>query len=388
MILSIGIFYIKVTIQFFCQMTGISASRQWFTVCHNFSYVPVPHTHRTYPALTTMLDIKTVAITGEIHTAETILTHVVGNPTNPQVETDLKAQLASPLPPPANRVLTYNPASIFTPSPPVTIVNNLAPTSYINNRPAPTSTTASYRASRTERQKIEPPFYPPQDTVPYLPYGSKNANITASDTTGGLHDSIYAPGKAAPTTRHRTQVIPIVKPPSKDLELSHTPATQIKSGKSIVDIKNDLNSLLTGISKELITNLAPLLKQCMLDKLGDAFTLQFLNIVPEKQVQSIIDMEKFIHEHWMTVFKEFLPGNLRLVFGNGELNQRYSKWIYWAEFGEQDAPGPRMREVRKWIEEWDLIWKRILFNEKQTAVNMDTVDRWRTALASVGLATE
>lgn len=225
---------------------------------------------------------------------------------------------------------------------------------------------------KTDPRKIQPPFYPTSDVdSPYLQYGTKKMGITPLKSSGGLHDSIYAHERKMPTPKFPTAKLSSTQPAS--------------SRKCNVEIKKKLNSLLQEISGDLVTNLVPLLRKCTLEKLGGADTLQHLNIVPERQVHSIPEIESFFNAHWMTVFTEIFPGNLQQVFGNGMLNRRYARWVYWTEFNGPDTAEPGKMEIRKWIEEWDFIWKRMIYTERETMVNMDTVDGWRNALVKVGL---
>lgn len=234
----------------------------------------------------------------------------------------------------------------------------------------------------TDHQKAQPSFYPTVDAdSPYLQYGTKRMETTPPKTSAGLQDSIYAHGNGTTMPKPQVAKFPLGQPTS----LYYSMATaQNGPRKSNAEIKTELNGLLQEISRELITNLVPLLRKCTLEKLGDADTLRHLNIMPEKQVHKIIDIERFFVTHWMTVFTEIFPRNLQQVFGNGYMNQRHAKWVYWAEFGGPDA-GPGKVEIRRWIEEWDFIWKRLIYTEKETMINMDTVDRWRNALAKMGL---
>lgn len=230
-----------------------------------------------------------------------------------------------------------------------------------------------------DRQEVQPFFYPTADAdPPYLQYGTKRMENTPLNTSAGLQDSIYAHGDK--TTMPKLQT---AKPPAPSY-YSMT-AAQNEPRKSDADVKTELSGLLQEISRELITNLVPLLRKCALEKLGGADTLQHLNIMPEKQVHRIIDIERFFITHWMTVFTEIFPRNLQQVFGNRDMNQRHARWVYWAEFGGPDTAGPGKMEIRRWIEEWDFIWKRLIYTEKETTVNMGTVDRWRNALVKMGL---
>lgn len=235
----------------------------------------------------------------------------------------------------------------------------------------------------TDRQEAQPSFYPTADPNPsYLQYGTNRMETTPLNTSAGLQDSIYAHGDKTTMPKFQTVKPPFGHPASSYYSMT---AAQNEARKSNADVKTELNGLLQEISRELIKNLVPLLRKCALEKLGGADTLQHLNIMPEKQVHRILDIERFFITHWMTVFTEIFPRNLQQVFDNGDMNQRHARWVYWAKFGGPDTVGPDKMEIRRWIEEWDFIWKRLIYTEKETMVNMDTVDGWRNALVKMGL---
>lgn len=294
-----------------------------------------------------IIGIGIVQMNGSKTTPESILSQLGLNPVNIQIAPVLNNQ--SPIPPPTQHV-------------PVKSVS----------RPVDTS-----------RQEVQPPFYPTADVdSPYLQYGTKRMNITPPKASAGLHDSIYAYGNKKAIPKPEAVKGSFNQPASS---FSRTTNTQNTVRKTKAEIKTELNGFLQEVSRELITNLVPLLRKCTLDKLGDADTLWHLNIIPENQVHGIIDIERFFHTHWTTVFTEVFPKNLQQVFSKGDLNQRYTRWVHWAAFGGPDAVGPSKIEIRRWIEEWDLIWKRLIYTERETVVNMDIVENWRTALVKVGL---
>lgn len=296
-------------------------------------------------ALTVIIGIGIVQMNGSTLTAESILSRLGLDSVNTQIAPVPNEQ--PPIPLPANHV-TVEPI---------------------------------YKPTDTDHREAQMPFYHAAvGDYPYLQYGTKEREITPLKASAGLRDSIYAYGKTTP--KFQAVKFPFGQP--APLFPSMT-ATQNGSEKRNIDIKTELNGLLQEISRNLVKNLVPLLKKCALEKLGGANTLRHLNIIPEDQIHRIIDIEKFFHTHWMTIFIEVFPGNLQQVFSKGDLNQRYARWVYWTELGTPDAVGPSKMEIRRWIEEWDLIWKRLVYTERETMVNMDTVDGWRNALVRVGL---
>lgn len=347
--------------------------------------------------LITITDISIVALDGATKTVEGILSRFVINPPNPQATpvpnerpapsilarsvdtTHIPAHESPSSPPPPPH--TQRPAR----SPMLFATDNAVPTNF----PAPNVTSVPFVPANIEEQKIQHPFYPtPSIDVPYLQYGTKIMGTTTAISSKGLQDSIYAPGNKASIPKSRKYAISIVKPSSRRSEAPflQNPVVKDGSGKNNVDIKLGLKGLLQKISRELVINIVPLLKKCALDKLGNMDTLQHLNICPEKQVHNILDMERFFHTHWMTIFTEIFPDNLQQVFLNAELNQRYASWVYWTEFSGPTATGPKKWDIRRWIEEWDLIWKRLIYTEREAMTNMNLVNEWRAALVNVGLS--
>lgn len=296
--------------------------------------------------LTIIIGIGIVQMNGSTLTAESILSRLGLDSVNTQVAPVLNEQQLIPLP-----------------------VNHVA-------------VEPVHRPASTGHREAQMPLYPAAiGDYPYLQYGTKEREVTPLKAPAGLRDSIYAYGnKAIPKPQavkfHFSQSAP---------SFPSVATTQNGFGKSNVDIKTELNGLLQEISKDLVKNLVPLLRKCALEKLGSAETLWHLNIIPEDQVHRIIDIENFFHTHWMTIFVGVFPGNLQQVFSKGYLNQRYARWVHWTEFSTPDAVGPSKMEIRRWIEEWDLIWKRLIYTEWETMVNMDTVEKWRNALVKVGL---
>lgn len=301
---------------------------------------------RACVALTMIIGIGIVQMNGSTLTAESILSRLGLDSVNTQIAPVLNEQ--PPIPLPANHVAVE----------PV------------------------HKPVGTGQQEAQMPFYPAAvDDYPYLQYGTKERGVTPPKASAGLRDSIYAYGnKTMP--KFQAVKFPFGQPAPSFPSMA---TTQNGFGKSNVDIKTELNGLLQEISRDLVKNLVPLLRKCALEKLGGADTLWHLNIIPEDQVHRIIDIENFFNTHWVTIFVEVFPGNLQQVFSKGDLNQRYARWVHWTEFGTPGAVGPRKMEIRRWIEEWDFIWKRLIYTERETMVNMDTVDRWRNALVKVGL---
>lgn len=347
-------------------------------------------------ALIMIIDISIMG-NGITKTAEEILSRFLHNFPNPKVEPVSNIRSAAPSAEYANP--TYTPAPYMPLPPPLSpspLMRSSTPDSVLfasydtvsTNSPTPNYASSTYRSANADRQKIQPPFYPTLSVnVPYTQYGVKSTAIPLPNTSGGLQDSVYAPRNKATAPKPRKYAVPIASSTFGQTEfpLPSNITAQGISCLSGVDIKLGLRNLLQEISSSLITNLVPLLKKCTLEKLGGMETLQHLNIFPEKQVHSILDMERFFYTHWMTIFTEIFPENLHQVFGNAELNQRYARWIYWTQFSGPNAAGPKKWEIRKWIEEWDFVWKRLVYTENEAMANMDIVDGWRTALTGVGL---
>lgn len=323
-------------------------------------------------------DIKTVSIVGEILTAETILTRILGNSINP---TEIKETAVSSRGP--SRLNSgYSSVSDYT-----TYNREDRQASMRHTHiSTPVYTKPVYRVTGTDRDMNEPCFY---QGIGRSQSGDITRDIPPKRAMGnGLEASIYA---TTATSAQKPQYHS--KPDNISRRLLRTSNSFLglpRNDENKVQVKRNLNSFLQRVSAELVATLVPLLKQCVQSKLvGTAeFTLEALNCHPEEQVRNIIDLERFFHTYWASVFREYLPAYYGHAFKNGDLNRRLSEWIQWAETTGSNSTGPKSKEVKKWIDEWDFIWKRIIFTAEETHVNIETADRWRTALLDVGLVAE
>jgi hypothetical protein len=243
-----------------------------------------------------------------------------------------------------------------------------------------------YRVAGRDRGMNEPCFY---QGIDRSQSGDMITDIAPKRAMGnGLEASIYA---TTATSVQRSQYH--TKPnniPRRLLRTSDSFLGPSRNDENKVQVKRNLNSFLQRVSTGLVATLVPLLKQCVQSKLvrTTEFTLEALNCHPEEQVRNIIDLERFFHTYWASVFREYLPADYGHAFKNGDLNRRLSEWIQWTETIGSNSTGPKSKEVKKWIDEWDFIWKRIVFTAEEAHVNIETADRWRTALLDVGLVAE
>lgn len=328
--------------------------------------------------MTVIRDIKTVSIVGEVLTAETILTRILGNSINP---TEIKETAVSSREP--SRLNSwYNSVSDYT------TYNRENRQASMRHTHISTSvyTQPVDRVTGTDRGMNEPCFYQGTDRSQG---GDMIRDITPKrGMENGLEASIYA------TTATSAQKFQYHRKPDniprRLLRTSNSFLGPSRDDENKVQVKRNLNSFLQRISAELVATLVPLLKQCVQSKLVGTteFTLEALNCHPEEQVRNIIDLERFFHTYWASVFREYLPADYGYAFKNGDLNRRLSEWIQWTETIGSSSTGPKSKAVKKWIDEWDFIWKRIIFTAEETHVNIETADRWRTALLGVGLVAE
>jgi hypothetical protein len=84
---------------------------------------------------------------------------------------------------------------------------------------------------------------------------------------------------------------------------------------------------------------------------------------------------------------EVLPKGSDHVYNSNQLSGAWSAWFNWAtdSIGAPRPARPSTKELCGWIEEWDLLWKRLLKNDSEAALNFETALAWRDGVFRLGL---